>query len=188
MNHDVVDFTKINNFIAVAAFGAWIGDQVQVHSTSLQITYSDYVKSQIYDNLVTHLFGRDAMLYFEAGKYLQGYLEHKDKAQQVLQFFYEDMTNFLLNNRYDVRIHLVVDVDLGLKEKVFFFGEEKRKLEELLSLDNQEELRKRLNTDPIACVIDDVLNKEDTIKKVNSYTLAGILRQLDSATVLRLED
>ena len=62
-----------------------------------KITLESYIKSQLHCNIVTPIYGRSLLQYKEAFDCLTGNSENIKSLQKVLQWYYEDLGNFILN-------------------------------------------------------------------------------------------
>lgn len=83
--------------------------------TELEISYYDYVKSQMYLNTVSVFYKnnqRNIFDYSDAYEYLHDKIpEKRDKALLVLTYFYQDMADFLIYNPSSVKLTLKIDSD-----------------------------------------------------------------------------
>lgn len=144
----------------------------------LKISYSDYIKSQLHLNIVTNLFGRPIHLYKKAYDYLAGDIRHVKTAQKVLEYFYEDIINFLKYNKHNVKIELIVDVKLPNKIKEYNYSEIKEGLLKLKSSDfkNLGEALAFLEDNPkLNSVIDYINNRATIMDRLDSYCVIAIL-------------
>lgn len=83
--------------------------------TELEVSFYDYVKSQMYLNTVSVFYKnnqRNIFDYSDAYEYLHDKIpEKRDKALLVLTYFYQDMADFLIYNPSSVKLTLKVDSD-----------------------------------------------------------------------------
>ena len=76
----------------------------------VSILFSEYIKSQMHLSL-QHLFNRSIYVYKKAYEFSKGQIRYEKDALKVLDYFYEDMAGFLINNPYNVKVELIVDVN-----------------------------------------------------------------------------
>lgn len=63
-----------------------------------QITFTNYVKSQLHANIVSDLFDRSILAYDGAYKYLNGDKEKVNDFKTVLRWYYTDLSNFIFKS------------------------------------------------------------------------------------------
>lgn len=178
-----------------------------VREGMLTIRYSEYVKSQIHLNTVSGFYSshkeRNIFEYAKALEYLEGNTSSLDAARMVLSYYYEDMSRFMLRNKEEIALEVLVDSDLDIPtEEVSFSGVKGSILDiiscavsgnpairdaisdksiAMLELSGQrtEELFEKLEHFPYADVFDQYNLNERTINdfcsRINNVTYSSIL-------------
>ena len=102
--------------------------------TTLSIDFRTYVKGQNHLNVVSRLCKcRRITEYQNALKCLDGDMEYFDDAVAVLQYFYEDLSGFLMNYSKDLNFGVSVG-EIGIPSEVISFSETKERLLQILRL------------------------------------------------------
>lgn len=146
-----VTYERILQLFLIAHSDSRIIDAFAVHETPLTIMYSDYVKSQLHLNAVSSFYSvtrrRNIFEYAKALEYLEGDLRNLGDAQKVLTYFYEDISKFLMKNKKEVKVSLVVDADLNIPAQHVIFDAVKGMMLDILSCaaDNAPEVRNVLS-------------------------------------------
>ncbi len=114
----MLGFERIGHLVTIAAFDrAELLNTLKISNKSFGVSFEDYVKSQVHLNLTDDLFNRPLVNYVKAYRYLgHGEPCYFDDACTALQWFYQDMADFLLNNPFDVKMHISVGDSLKLPE------------------------------------------------------------------------
>ena len=111
-----IRYERMNHILAMGA--PEIGRQfdIQIQDT-IVVVFSEYVKSQLHMNILELLnLKRDIFDYKKAYDYLVlGELRYQHECQKVLNFFYEDITAFLVHSQNNFKIE--VKDDSGLYER-----------------------------------------------------------------------
>ncbi len=170
-------YERIDHIIAISS--GKFHNTLSVEPTKvLNIAYSDYVKSQLHLNIVTDLFNRSVIQYKKANDFLNGDVRFKKSALKVLEYFYEDIINFLKYNKYNIKLTLCVDESVTSKTQQCDYDEIKRGLIELSERDFKsfEGALDFLDTHTNLQKVIDYISAKDKIKqKLDSYCVIAIL-------------
>lgn len=104
----IIPFQQMNIFI-INSFKPLYGHIFD--NDNINITFTNYIKSQIHLNIVTDLYGRDLKIYRESLRYIKGDDECFASFCKTLKFFYSDIARMILNN-INKDIHICIDVDI----------------------------------------------------------------------------
>lgn len=142
----------------------------------IKIKFSEYVKSQVHLNVVYGLYRRSLHEYVETLYFLNGKTSKRKSAMKVLEYYYKDATNFLINNKKNVQLTLEVDTEnFNLPRQIVSVPQLRANLlqgfEEVLSN------RKPLSEWEYACNLDSVEDVDDVRRKADSYALAFKLQK-----------
>lgn len=155
----IIPYYRFDQIILVSALKSE-NNNIYVKSSSLSFKFSEYVKSQLHLNVVTDLYNRSIMDYAYAYSYLGGDYTKESYAIKVLEYFYNDLTYFLINNKFDIKSEVDVDIEFSsIKSKTV----------------NRFEVEK-----VIVAFINDYGNytAEETIKLVEKYNYLKILQDI----------
>lgn len=189
MEYVELQYERIANLIAVAASHRESDFNNLFIEPSRNIVYivkfSDYVKSQIHLNIVSRLFVRQFTAYKSVYDSLEGKVMDRENFELVLQYFYEDLSNFLIYNPYNIKLVVKVDVEAPWLQGVHYnFTETQRSLLDLLKCRNNfEQLLELMGDNTAFEIIDTTLGAEDLDSKIDSYTVAAILRMCNKQIV-----
>lgn len=170
-------YERIAQFVALSAVGS-IDDYTAIHSVegSIRIKFSEYVKSQIHLNVVYGLYGRSLHDYVETLYFLNGKTSKRKSAMKVLHYFYKDAANFLINNRKNVQLELVVDTEnFNLSRQVVNVSQLRTDL--LQGFDDVLSGKKPLIEWEYASDLDSIEDTNDLKQKADSYALAFKLQK-----------
>lgn len=170
-----IGYERVDHLIAIAAASSRkssICKNYPITTENLLIKYSDYVKSQVHLNISSDLYDRPLSVYVNALRYLRGDKKYYAFALKVLRYFYLDISKFLINNKCDVRLRVLIDVDLGLPERKYSFVDVQEEIVEMLSSQSSGLLRES----KFASIFDDCESAPELKEKLNSYTIAAILK------------
>lgn len=170
-----VTFVCLNQLLAVAAFGQILGTEYQVKTDRLEVSFSDYIKSQLDNNVVSQLFDRKDTVYYEANKYMLGIKEYRDSAIQCLKYFYKDLYLFLCRNAHNVQLKIVVDLDLDLKTYDFDYQQVRQEIQGVLT-QPKDGLHDYLSNHTYTCIIDECCGSSDLLQKIDNYSLAAVIK------------
>lgn len=170
-----LQFDRIAQIIAIAAIDGNKSISTFFVKGEIKIKFSEYVKSQVHLNVVYGLFNRSLKDYVETLYFLQGKSSNRTAALRVLQYFYDDLANFLINNGEEIYLTAEVDTDLFKLPKVEYSIRELR--DELLT-GFDEVLRggKEISGWKFATVLDYAKNADDIKAKAGSYAIAWFLK------------
>lgn len=170
-----LQFDRIAQIIAIAAIDGNKSISTFFVKGELRIKFSEYVKSQVHLNVVHGLFNRSLKDYVETLYFLQGKSSNRTAALRVLQYFYDDLANFLINNGEEIYLTVEVDTDLFKLPKVEYSIKELR--DELLNgFDEVLCGGKEINGWKFATVLDYAKNADDIKAKAGSYAIAWFLK------------
>ena len=111
----IIRYERMGQLISIAA-----SKQNRLHlddlmldnqDTTFTVSFTDYIKSQIHLNLVTGLYDRDIFDYKFALDYINGKSFDKEPVRRVQRYYYQDMLNFLANNKYDCDLNVLTDIE-----------------------------------------------------------------------------
>lgn len=179
-----IRYERMNHILAMGA--PEIGRQfdIQIQDTMI-IVFSEYVKSQLHMNILELLnLKRDIFDYKKAYDYLVlGELRYRQECQKVLNFFYEDITAFLVYSRNNFKIEVKDDSGLYERRKRNIeYKEVRAQIEQLASLqglDFEKALLFVKENKKLVSILDYVTAKEELQKKLDSYTAVAIMRERD---------
>lgn len=89
-----IPFTQINAFVA----NSYKLTYTHIMGYKPQISFLDYVKSQLHTNIVTDLYGRSILSYYNTYLYLMGDEHQINNFKQVVGWYYKDLASFILNS------------------------------------------------------------------------------------------
>ena len=182
-----VSFERMAQIVAISAFGKDSRmSQYNLQTNKVMFTFSEYVKSQIHLNVVSGLYGRSLGDYVKTLQFIRGAAEHREVARQVLNFFYTDIANFLINNTADILATVVVDCDFDDPKIKYDLNEEVDNVSTSFKLVQSKEVT--IQDWEYSDIFDIIINVEDFQKKMNSYTLARLLlHAIDTNTIVESE-
>lgn len=96
-------YERFDQLVLIAASKHPI-QQIQLTTQQLELSYEEYVKSQLHLNVTSDLFNRKMVDYHNALLFLRGDESKKNSALVVLRYFYQDVCSFLANNPNDVDV------------------------------------------------------------------------------------
>ena len=174
----------MNHILAMGA--PEIGRQfdIQIQDT-IVVVFSEYVKSQLHMNILELLnLKRDIFDYKKAYDYLVlGELRYQRECQKVLNFFYEDITAFLVHSQNNFKIEVKDDSGLYERRKRNIeYKEVRAQIEQLASLqglDFEKALLFVKENKKLVSILDYVTAKEELQNKLDSYTAVAIMRERD---------
>ena len=141
----------------------------------IKIKFSEYVKSQVHLNIVHGLYGRSLKEYVETLYFLQGKTSKRATALKVLKYFYEDAARFLINNKDNIHLELVVDTEnFELPKQMLSIAALKTNL--LQEFEKVLAGKISLNDWKYSAILDSVKDAGDMQKKAESYALAYALQ------------
>lgn len=168
----MIGYERFNQVIAVSAADKdSINHRLVVKCRQFTVSYSNYVKSQVHLNISHDLGGLSLSTFVEALWYLKGKEEYRSSALKVLKQFYLDMAKFLIKNPIEIRLHVVIDVDIGCTEAVYNLASVQNEITRLCSGDYGQDLSK-CNYSEIIDYVDDA---NDLLYKKCSYSVAAVL-------------
>lgn len=99
--------------------------------------------------------------------------------ETVLNYFYEDVSNFLIYNPYNIRLVVKLDVAMDwLPEFRCNYSDTQTQLLKLLdNVDNFDTLLQLIEHNSVYKIIDSMLGANDAASKIDSYTNAALLLQ-----------
>lgn len=169
-----LQFERVAQIVAVASFDR--NDAVLQHlcvsNEQFELSFSEYVKSQIHLNVVGDLYGRRLQEYVQANHYIRGEKSYLEQAKAVLRYFYRDVAQFLINNPKNVRMGIITDGMHLPKLDVDVYNEREKFRPVLAEAESNPELLRNFE---YAFIIDKVLNRDDALTKLDNYALAAIL-------------
>lgn len=179
-----IRYERMNHILAMGA--PEIGRQfdIQIQDT-IVVVFSEYVKSQLHMNILELLnLKRDIFDYKKAYDYLVfGELRYQRECQKVLNFFYEDITAFLLHSQNNFKIEVKDDSGLYERRKRNIeYKEVRAQIEQLASLqglDFEKALLFVKENKKLVSILDYVTAKEELQNKLDSYTAVAIMRERD---------
>lgn len=178
MCKELIQYERMDHLLVIATGGAEPIWHIKTDKV-LQIRYSDYVKSQLHLNIVSDLFNRSSMIYKNALDYINGDNTCESSAETVLQYFYEDILNFLLNNTYNIKLEVQIDTDFSqVNEVICNYRSNYERLQNLIQqkFDTFEDSLKYLKDNYLLNnVVDYYKNTEDLLSKPDSYCAIGLL-------------
>lgn len=89
-----IPFTQINAYIV----NSYKLTYTHIMDYSPQISFLDYVKSQLHTNIVGELFGRSVTSYINTYEYLMGNEQQVSSFKQVVSWYYKDLASCILNS------------------------------------------------------------------------------------------
>lgn len=182
-----VSFERMAQIVAISVFGKDSKfSQYNLKTNKVKFTFSEYVKSQIHLNVVSGLYGRSLGDYVKTLQFINGAAEHKEVARKVLNFFYTDISNFLINNTADILATIIIDCEFDdLKIK---YDLEKEVADVSTSFDLVQNKEVAIQDWEYSDIFDIIVNVEDFKKKMNSYTLARLLlHAIDTNAIVESE-
>lgn len=179
-----IRYERMNHILAMGA--PEIGRQfdIQIQDT-IVVVFSEYVKSQLHMNILELLnLKRDIFDYKKAYDYLVlGELRYQRECQKVLNFFYEDITAFLVHSQNNFKIEVKDDSGLYERRKRNIeYKEVRAQIEQLASLqglDFEKALLFVKENKKLVSILDYVTAKEELQNKLDSYTAVAIMRERD---------
>lgn len=179
-----IRYERMNHILAMGA--PEIGRQfdIQIQDT-IVVVFSEYVKSQLHMNILELLnLKRDIFDYKKAYDYLVlGELRYQRECQKVLNFFYEDITAFLVHSQNNFKIEVKDDSGLYERRKRNIeYKEVRAQIEQLASLqglDFEKALLFVKENKKFVSILDYVTAKEELQNKLDSYTAVAIMRERD---------
>jgi hypothetical protein len=116
----IVTYERVDHLLAIAS--AKLSEQLDINGEEYLyvVPFSDYIKSQIHLNVTNRLYNRDSRLYKAAYDYLIGESTNAESLNPILEFFYSDMKDFLLHNKYNIRLELDINVEVPDTKKVSY--------------------------------------------------------------------
>lgn len=187
-------FERIAQLIAIGAVerGSTPLSLLSIKEQTLRVRFSDYVKSQIHLNIVQDFYGRGINEYVEALLFLNGDPEYRSSVENVLRYFYLDMSKFLINNSENVTLVIIIDTDLlHLPEKSINLEQIKADFLDVLAAISGGGEADVLRKFKYSFIFDDVMDADDAAMKADSYALAAVLSQSASEeplTCVKLEE
>lgn len=202
METKYVNFERVAHLLAIAADEHFSVAAIKSNPFSYTLKYSTYVKSQVHLNMVSSLFNRDISDYVNAFEFLQKYsLANMESAQKVLNYFYEDMSNFLINNTNDINFRIEVDTYFSqlpivsvsvndVLQEILAIVRDYSNLsyEELLNTDSKgialfDTLVCRIQNCKYASILDVSSNIDALQHNPHNLVLAGILKSATNKTI-----
>lgn len=108
-----IPYERLDNLIVIAMKkGNHIRAKYEIVSPDdmvYEVTFTDYVKSQVHLNIVSNVFNRNGSPYWNVYRSLNGANVSKDDYKCVLKLFYSDMRDFLIYNDSNIRLKVLVD-------------------------------------------------------------------------------
>ena len=192
----LLKFEKMNQLIVISAKGdnSIYQEKFKVKANNLTINFIEYVKSQLHSNVVTDFFGRNIFAYLNTYKFLKGEIFLEDEAIKVLNYFYEDIANFLIKNPLNMKLCVTLNPEgetdlkflLGNISEYKDFSQVKNFLESLLNAKTDLELFQIIQSSEYSFILDYVLSMDDIKNKINSWILAtAILSYLAQGVTMR---
>lgn len=172
-------YERFNQLIAVAMARTKesVESRFVVSSRDLEVTFMEYVKSQVHLNISADLCSLPMSLYVDTMKFADGVAGCKDSALKVLHRFYLDMAGFLVKNPNNIKLHVAIDCELGIPEVKYDYCSIK---EQLLKLSTSADVG--TVDSGLVQIIDYVDNTSDLKLKIDSYAIASILlKECDGA-------
>jgi len=177
----LLKFEKMNQLIVISAKGdnSIYQEKFKVKANNLTINFIEYVKSQLHSNVVTDFFGRNIFAYLNTYKFLKGEIFLEDEAIKVLNYFYEDIANFLIKNPLNMKLCVTLNPEgetdlkflLGNISEYKDFSQVKNFLESLLNAKTDLELFQIIQSSEYSFILDYVLSMDDIKNKINSWIL-----------------
>ena len=179
-----IRYERMNHILAMGA--PEIGRQfdIQIQDT-IVVVFSEYVKSQLHMNILELLnLKRDIFDYKKAYDYLVlGELRYQQECQKVLNFFYEDITAFLVHSQNNFKIEVKDDSGLYERRKCNIeYKEVRAQIEQLASLqglDFEKALLFVKENKKLVSILDYVTAKKELQNKLDSYTAVAIMQERD---------
>lgn len=178
----LLKFEKMNQLIVISAKGdnSIYQEKFKVKANNLTINFIEYVKSQLHSNVVTDFFGRNIFVYLNTYKFLKGEIFLEDEAIKVLNYFYEDIANFLIKNPLNMKLCVTLNPEgetdlkflLGNISEYKDFSQVENFLESLLNAKTDLELFQIIQSSEYSFILDYVLSMDDIKNKINSWILA----------------
>ena len=178
----LLKFEKMNQLIVISAKGdnPLYREKFKVKANNFTINFIEYVKSQLHSNVVTDFFGRNVFAYLNTYKFLKGEIFLEDEAMKVLNYFYEDIANFLIKNPLDMKICVTINPKgesdlkflLGNINEFQNFSQVENFLNSLLNAKTDLELFQIIQNSEYSFILDYVLSMDDIRNKINSWILA----------------
>lgn len=179
-----IRYERMNHILAMGA--PEIGRQFDIQmQDTIVVVFSEYVKSQLHMNILELLnLKRDIFDYKKAYDYLVlGELRYQHECQKVLNFFYEDITAFLVHSQNNFKIEVKDDSGLYERRKRNIeYKEVRAQIEQLASLrglDFEKALLFVKENKKLVSILDYVTAKEELQNKLDSYTAVAIMRERD---------
>lgn len=158
------------------------GEDVQ---RGLLVSFSNYVRSQIHLCIIEDLFNRNLFEYAGALKYIHGFKAYRKEACQVLRYFYQDMSKFLIKNPENIFLKVIVDVDFPAESINIL--QVKNQFTELMSHRSDDSFFERISKFRYASIIDYSGGRHDPLTKIDSYVVAAVLQeQAESKEIKKL--
>lgn len=179
-----LQFERIAQIIAIAAVGGDKGISTFFIKGTIEIRFSEYVKSQVHLNVVHGLYNRSLKEYVETLYFLRGKSSNRSSALKVLRYFYEDLSNFLINNGEEIHLIAVVDSDMFGLPKVKCSVDELKS--ELLSEFNSIlDGSLTISGWKFASILDYAKGADDVKEKAGSYATAWFFKsQNDNLSIV----
>ena len=119
-------------------------------------------------------------------QFIRGAAEHREIARQVLNFFYTDISNFLINNTADIFATIVVDCDFDEPKIKYNLDKEVEVLTTSFELVKKGDVS--IQDWEYSDIFDIIVNVDDFQKKVYSYALARLLQHaIDNNSIIESE-
>lgn len=193
MNDMILGFERLDHLVAVSAIKEYVKrSNFLIPECTIEVHFSDYVKSQVHLNVSADLYNRPLSIYVNSLRYLEKKkAKYAECAQEVLRYFYNDLAQFLINNTNNVVLHPKVDCDFSLEKHRYSLDEVKKELLKMFQersletlqcsefseiIDYIEGVRFPGNTDSLESEVDDgsgICN--EVTRKLDSYAVASIL-------------
>lgn len=182
----MVGFERIGHLVALSTEGLKpeIYESLCVASTSLEVSFDAYVKSQVHLNLTDDLFSRPFRKYVHAMRFLQSQEEYYRKdTSSVLRWFYRDMAYFLIHNRENICLRIEVPDCLELPEVVYYLPEVQEEFRQVTREHSVEAVRKFRFSE----LLRKIKSRKELQQKSNSCFVAAILlKEATSQTLGRV--
>lgn len=169
----MIGYERFNQLLAVAAANSkdTVNQLLVVKRKELTVSFSNYVKSQVHLNISGDLGGYCLGVFVEALHYLNHQGGSKESALLVLKQFYSDMANFLIKNPNRVKLHVVVDADIGCEEAHYDIGATEKAILDLCSMNSDD----NFSGNDFSEIIDYAEDAEDLRTKSSNYAIAAVL-------------
>lgn len=179
-------YERISHLIAIATLSPdddsadrFLLSESAFDDREISIRFSNYIKSQLHYYIDVTLSKRSFFKYVNAYHYLEGDMSYESDALDLLHCFYVDMASFLLRSNLNLKVTLIVDINLDhvwecnvnqIKENIADFFEHCKY--------GGNELMEYLDESKYAWLLDFVNSIEEGEQKIDNYAVAASLIEM----------